>query len=131
MRFLDVLGDDALISKGSVAQTKRLCVLILIWTTGEVGWPWNWLKLSSKIFLLTVPRPCFFCGSFMLFLACFCYAFVRVCILMPYGHLLGKGWPLGLRLWCLMVKLSLAHWYPRSGVVLDCIDSWSLSFFLL
>ena len=24
---------------------------------------------------------------------------------------------------CLIVKLSLSHWYPGSGVVLDCIDS--------
>ena len=24
------------------------------------------------------------------------------------------------------VSLSLSHWYPGSGVVLDCIDSWSL-----
>ena len=28
---------------------------------------------------------------FMLFLSCFCYAFVRVSLLMPCGHLLGKG----------------------------------------
>ena len=27
----------------------------------------------------------------MLVLSCFCYAFVRVCLLMPCGHLLGKG----------------------------------------
>ena len=26
---------------------------------------------SSKIFLLTVPMRCFFCGSFMLFLSCY------------------------------------------------------------
>ena len=26
-------------------------------------------------------------------------------------------------LWCLTVNLSLSHWYPGSGVVLDCIDS--------
>ena len=52
--------------------------------------------------------------------------FIRVCLLMSCGHLLGKGWPLGSRLWCIIVKLS-----PGSGVVLDCIDSWSLpSFFL-
>ena len=25
------------------------------------------------------------------FLYCFCYAFVRICLLMPCGHLLGKG----------------------------------------
>ena len=27
----------------------------------------------------------------MLFMSCFCYAFVRVCLLMSCGHLLGKG----------------------------------------
>ena len=112
-------------------QTKHLCVLIHIWTKGEVGRPWNQFKPSSKIFLLTIPRQCFFCGSFMLFLSCFCYAFTRVCLLMPCGHLLGKDWPLGSRLWCLIVKLSLSHWYLGSGVVLDCIDSWSLPSFLL
>ena len=25
--------------------------------------------------------------------------------------------------WCLTVSLSLSHWYPGLGVVLDCIDS--------
>ena len=34
-------------------------------------------------------------------------------------------------LWCLTVSLSLSHWYPWSGVVLDRIDSWSLHPFLL
>ena len=29
----------------------------------------------------------------------------------------------GLMLWCLTVSLFLSHWYPGSGVVLDCIDS--------
>ena len=41
--------------------------------------PRNWFKPSSKIVLLTVLMRCFFCGSFMLFLSCVCYAF---------GHLL-------------------------------------------
>ena len=61
----------------------------------------------------------------------FWYAFKHVCLLMHCGHLLRKGWPLGFRLWCLIVTLSLSHWYPGSGVVLDCIDSWSLPSFLL
>ena len=56
----------------------------------------------------------------------FCYALVCVSLYVPCRHLLGKGWPLGSRLWCLTVSLSLSHWYPWSGVVLDCIDSWSL-----
>ena len=29
------------------------------------------------------------------------------------------------------VSLSLSHWYPGSGVVLDCIDSWSFHPYLL
>ena len=33
------------------------------------------------------------------------------------------GKELGSLLWCLTVSLSLSHWYPGSGVVLDCIDS--------
>ena len=58
----------------------------------------------------------------MLFLSCFCCAFVRVCLLMPCGHLLGKGWPLSSRLLSLIVKLSLSRRYPGAGVVLDCIN---------
>ena len=111
-------------------QTKHLCVSIHIWTKGEVG-GLELVKPSSKIFLLTVPRRYIFCGSFMLFLSCICYAFACVCLLMPCGHLLGKGWPLGSRLWCLIVSLLLSHWYPGTGVVLDCIDSCSLPSFLL
>ena len=58
---------------------------------------------------------CFFCLVFAMPLcASFC---------VPCGHLLGKGCPLGSRLWCLTVSLSLSHWYPGSGVVLDCNDS--------
>ena len=61
----------------------------------------------------------------LFYLSCVCYVFVRVCLYVLCGHLLGGGggWPLGSRLWCLTVKLSLSNWYPGSGVVLDCIDS--------
>ena len=64
-------------------------------------------------------------------LSCVCYVFVRGCLYVLCGHLLGKGWPLGSRLWCLTVSLSLSHWYPGSGVVLDCIDFWSVHPYLL
>ena len=30
------------------------------------------------------------------------FVFVRVCLYVLCGHLLGKGWPLGSRLWCLL-----------------------------
>ena len=59
----------------------------------------------------------------MFFKSCVGYAVVRVCLYVLCGHLLGKGSPLGSRLWCLTVSLSLSHWYPGSGVVLDGIDS--------
>ena len=67
----------------------------------------------------------------MFFLSCCCYALVRVCLYVPFGHLPGKGLPLGSCLWCLTVSLSLSHWYSGSGVVLDCIDSCSLHPYLL
>ena len=42
----------------------------------------------------------------------------------------GQKWGCGLciladytRLYTVTVNLSLSHWYPGSGVVLDCIDS--------
>ena len=57
------------------------------------------------------------------FLSCVCYDFVRVCLYVPCGHLLGKGIPLFSRLSCLTLSLSLSHWYHGSGVVLDYIDS--------
>ena len=56
----------------------------------------------------------------MLFLSGFCYAFMRICLLMPRSHLLGRADLLAIV--CLMVKLSLSHWCPGSGMVLECID---------
>ena len=66
---------------------------------------------------------CFFC---LLFVMSLC-----VSVYLPCGHLMGKGWPLGSRLWCLAVSLSFSHWYPGSGVFLDCIESRSLHPYLL
>ena len=56
-------------------------------------------------------------------LSCVYYVFVGVCLYVLCGQLLGKGCPLGYRLGCLTVSLSLSHWYPGSGVVLDSIHS--------
>ena len=59
---------------------------------------------------------------FYVYLSRCCYAFVHDSLYVPCGHLLGKGWPLGSRLWCLTVSLSLFHWYPWSDVVLVSIS---------
>ena len=56
---------------------------------------------------------------YVFFLSCVCYAFLRVCLFVLCGHMLGKGCLLGSRLRCLTVNLSLSHRYPGSGVVLD------------
>ena len=43
----------------------------------------------------------------------------------------GKGLTSWLSFVVSSVSLSLSLWYPGSGVVLDCIDSWSLHHYLL
>ena len=120
--------------KWSLIEHKELLNYIVkhinIWTKDEVGEPWNRFKSSSKICLLTDPRRYFFCGSFMLFLSCVCYAFVRFCLLMPCGHLLGKGWPLGSRLWCLIVSLPVGFLLLRYSV-LYTVESLSLLYLLV
>ena len=60
------------------------------WSTSELRVrlaPWNRFKPSSKIFLLTVPRRYFFCGSFVLLMSCVCHVFASVhcCLLAPAG----------------------------------------------
>ena len=71
---LYVLEDDALTG---FMQTNYLCVLIHTLYKGEFGAPLNRFKPYSKIFLLTVPRRCFFLWIIMLFLLCFhAYLFV-------------------------------------------------------
>ena len=88
----------------------------------------NWFKPSSKIFYWPFQG-----GTSFVDLLCFSVlCLLCLCVRLFYvlcGHLLGKGWPLGSRLWRLTVSLSLSYWYPCSGVVLDCINSWSLHLF--
>ena len=103
------------------------------WSTSElrVRLALNRFKPSSKIF----DWPFLGCTSFVdflsFFLSCVCYAFVSVCLYVPCGHLLGKRWPLCSRLRCPTVNLSLSNRYSGSGVVLGCIDSWSLHPYIL
>ena len=61
-------------------------------------------------------------------LLCFCSVWCLLCL---YAHLFicalwspfGKGLTSWLSFVVSTVSLSLSHWYPVSGVVLDCIDS--------
>ena len=65
----------------------------------------------------------FFCGSFMFL---FCLVFAMFCARLFICALwspAGKGLTSWLSFVVSSVSLSLSHWYPGSGVVLDCIDS--------
>ena len=53
-------------------RTKLLCVLNHIRNKGEVGTYRQTCLNPPVIFLLTVPRQCFFCGSFFLFVILVC-----------------------------------------------------------
>ena len=59
----------------------------------------------------------------------FCLVFAMFCVRLFICALwssAGKGLTSWLSFVVSSVSLSLSHWYPGSGVVLDCIDSWSL-----
>ena len=71
------------------------------------------------------PRTSFvdlLCFCSVLRLLCLC-ARLFICALWSPA---GKGLTSWLSLEVSTVSLSLSHWYPRSGVVLDYIDSCSL-----
>ena len=55
-------------------------------------------------------------------LSCVCYVCVRLFICALWSPA-GKGLTSWLSFVVSSVSLSLSHWYPGSGVVLDCIDS--------
>ena len=88
-------------------------------------------KPSSKI----VYWP-FQGGTSFVDLLCFCSVLCLLCLcarlfICALWSPAGKGltsWPSFV---VSAVSLSLSHWYPGSGVVLDCIDSWSLHPYLL
>ena len=65
----------------------------------------------------------FFCGTFIfLFCLVFAMSFWRLFIC-ALGSPAGKRLTSWLSLVVSTMSLSLSHWYPGSGVVLDCIDS--------
>ena len=80
----------------------------------------------------TVYRRCFFCGSFLLFVFRVCHAVLSVHCSLALWSPVEKGLTSWLScMWCFLVFCHFPMWCPGSGVVLDCIDSWSLPSFLL
>ena len=104
------------------------------WSTSELRVrlaPLNRFKPSSKIFYwpfqggTSFVDLLWFCS--VLCLLCLC---ARLFICASWSPA-GKGLTSWLSFVVSSVSLSLSHWYPGSGVVLDCIDSWSLQPYLL
>ena len=92
----------------------------------------DWFKVSVSVLSVSSrSKAVLLLWMIFVFLYCISNAFMRFCLCVPCGHLLEKGRPLGSSLLRLTVSLSLSHCYPETGVVLDCIDSWSLHPYLL
>ena len=85
--------------------------------------PLNWFKPSSKIFYWPFQG-----GTSFVDLLCFCSVLCLLCLcarlfICALWSPAGKGLTSWLSFVVSTVSLSLSHWYPESGVVLDCIDS--------
>ena len=111
-----------------------LLTFYVSWSTSKLRVrlaPLNRFKPSSKIFYWPFQGDTSFvdllCFCSVLCLLCLC-ARLFICALWSPA---GKGLASWLSFVVSTVSLSLSHWYPRSGVVLDCIDSWSLHPYLL
>ena len=106
------------------------------WSTSELRVrlaPLNRFKPSGKIFYWPFQG-----GTSFVDLLCFCsvlclLCFVRVCLYVLCGHLLGKGWPLGSRLWCLLwvchfpIGILGQVWY----LIVSIPDLCTLTYFTL
>ena len=86
----------------------------------------NRFKPSIKIFYWPFQG-----GTSFVDLLCFCSVLCLLCLcprlfICALWSPAGKGLTSWLSFVVSAVSLSLSHWYPGSGVVLDCTDSWSL-----
>ena len=74
-------------------QTTKMQISLRIITVKYL-FVWYFTDRSKAVLLLWI--------FYVFVLSCVCNVFVRVCLYVLCGHLLGKGWPLGSRLWCLL-----------------------------
>ena len=93
--------------------------------------PLNRFNPSSKIFYWPFQG-----GTSFVDLLCFCSVLCLLCLcarlfICALWSPAGKGLTSWLLFVVSTVSLSLSHLYPGSGMVLDCIDSWSLHPYLL
>ena len=112
-------------------QNKKTPYILRNAFTWYVVSPLNRFKPSSKIFYWPFKG-----GTSFVDLLCFCSVLCLLCLcarlfICALWSPAGKGLTSWVSFVVSTVSLSLSHWYPGSGVVLDCIDSWSLHPYLL
>ena len=110
----------------------------------ELPSPLNRFKSSNIYFLLTVPRRCFFWGSFMLFLSCFvmlectsvCWCFVVICwgrddlLVLVCDVLLWRcNFPIGIlgQVWYLIVSIPDLCLFLTLKLPVCIHTSWQIS----
>ena len=82
--------------------------------------------LQQLQYHIYIPREMLLVISLWIFYVLFCLVFAMFCARLFICALwspAGKGLTSWLSFVVSSVSLSLSHWYPGSGVVLDCIDS--------
>ena len=134
--YLDlyVLGDGALIHVSYRRCLSRKPNIYVGWSTPELRVRFallNRFKPSSKIFYWPFQG-----GTSFVDLLCFCSVLCLLCLcarlfICALWSPAGKGLTSWLSFVVSAVSMSLSHWYPGSGVVLNCIDSSSLHPYLL
>ena len=118
-----VLGDDRSVIQGSFMWAKH--ILYLCGSTLEIRVslvPSN-MFLHPVIILLTVQGSASFEDSFFIYVSGLSYCLYSS--LQPCSHLLWKGWPLGSLVCGVSCVCHLPIYCSGSGVIFDCIDSWS------
>ena len=90
---------------------------------GRRGWrPKTGLSPPVKYFTDRSKAVLLLWIFYVFVLSCVCYVCARLFICALWSPA-GKGLTSWLSCVVSSVSLSLSHWYPGSGVVLDCIDS--------
>ena len=91
------MGPDLVLSPAGKRLTSWLSFVIfncvfVTFPCGILGQVWYLIVSIPDLFHLSYFARYFFCGSFMFFfLSCVCNVFVRACLYVLCGHLLGKG----------------------------------------
>ena len=108
--------------------------LNMSWTTSELrarSAPWSWFKLSSKIFYWPFQGSTSFVDLLCFFLSCVCYAFVSVCLYVPWDPCWERADLLalvcGVQLWvcCFPIGILGQVWY----LIVSIPDLCALTYF--